>query len=164
MKFMVGSRSGGEARTVDADERLDGAWRLVQAIGFALLVMGAVDILLAWAPWNFGNADWEFGTASATLNSMPVPAMGVALLAAGSIARRSVLLTALAASWSVIVVLGLCAVGLLYLLDVPLAMRAAASVSAQTDMRIAIAKALMAFGAYTSVHAYVILSCARVLR
>lgn len=65
------------------------AWVALGAVGAALLLIGFVDLLLAWTPPRFGDPDWEFGTASAMFNNLPVPAMGVGLTLASASARNA---------------------------------------------------------------------------
>jgi hypothetical protein len=58
------------------------------AVGVVVLLVGFVDLLLAWTPPRFGDPDWEFGTASAMFNNLPVPAMGLGLTLASAAARN----------------------------------------------------------------------------
>jgi ABC-type multidrug transport system permease subunit len=64
---------------------------LLVAVGIALAVAGWLDVLLFYWPPQFGDKGWEFGTVAQTMDSMPLPALGLALLALGlrgSAARR----------------------------------------------------------------------------
>ena len=108
----------------DESELTHAAWGVVGAIGLTLLIVGLVDLFLAWWPLRFGSPEWEFGTISATLNNLPVPAMGLALVLAHAVAheRRSQLAAVGVWSAAVVLFLGVCAV--FYALDVPLALRA----------------------------------------
>lgn len=64
------------------------AWAALGAVGIVFLVIGLVDLLLAWTPPRFGDADWEFGTASAMFNNLPVPVMGLGLTLLSGTARE----------------------------------------------------------------------------
>ncbi len=97
------------------------AWVLVAVVGSVLAVIGWTDILLAWYPPKFGTVEWEFGTISATIDSMPLGTMGLAALAASAIARgatRPVRIVGVLCWLIAGVLLGVLA---LYLLDLPVA-------------------------------------------
>lgn len=53
--------------------------------GLAFLLIGGSDFALTWYPFDFGNREWEFGTVTASLNGLPVPTMGLALLLVGAL-------------------------------------------------------------------------------
>ncbi|HSQ32976.1 MAG TPA: hypothetical protein VLN49_24140 [Gemmatimonadaceae bacterium] len=104
------------------------AWRYLGQFGVLLAVIGFVDIALHWYPPAFRSPEWEFGTVATTLGSLPLPTMGLLAVLASALAR-AVKANLVAIS----VVLGLlaafvAAAMLMFLLDVPVALRA---VSAQ---------------------------------
>jgi len=87
-----------------------------------LVVVGLVDLVLAWTPPRFGNADWEFGTVTAMFNNLPVPAMGLGL-AFASAATRSAMGVTRAVGVVAAVLAIWCLVGaVLYGLTLPLAL------------------------------------------
>ena len=100
------------------------AWRMLGQFGVLLAVIGGIDILLHWYPAHFKSPEWEFGTVATTFASLPLPTMGLVAVLASALARAvRPHLVAMA------VVLGLLAlfVGvalLMFLFDVPLALRA----------------------------------------
>lgn len=134
-------RSRDKAQATDAvPERAD-AWRMLFVPSVLFVVVGSMDAVLTWFPTNFGSAEWEFGTISASLNGLPLPVLGLVLMLAGSLAlgRRRL-------AWSVVMVLLLIAivvaiVAVLYLLTLPQAFRAAAD--AGEVGRIGIRKAML---------------------
>jgi hypothetical protein len=63
------------------------AWSLLNGVGWLFSVVAAADLVLAWYPTNFGNAEWEFGTASTTLEHLPLLAVGLALVFGSAVAR-----------------------------------------------------------------------------
>ena len=102
----------------------DFGWFLLGVAGLAFFLAGLADIGLAWLPLRVGNAEWEFGTVSRSLDSLPLPLLGISLVLAAGVARGKRFW-----SWAAVVVLALFAVfvvvaGVLYGLDVPLALRA----------------------------------------
>ncbi len=98
---------------------------LLMAVGFALAVAGWVDVGLFYYPSRFGSAEWEFGTIAQTLDAMPLPTLGLALLALGIRARggRVVWTRGLAAVFALVGLLSLAGL-VLFALDIPLALKA----------------------------------------
>lgn len=99
-------------------------WYLLGWAGWVFLLAGLVDIGLAWIPFNLGNPEWEFGTVTQSLQSLPVPFLGAALIIAAGVARNrlwwariGVIVLALMALWVLVA-------GVLYALNIPLALRA----------------------------------------
>lgn len=100
-----------------------GAWQLLATVGWAFLVVGAMDVGLVWYPTAFGNAGWEFGSVTAMLNGFPLPVMAVALLLASGVARadRKAAWTAMVVAAVFVAACGFAAV--LYSLSLPLALQ-----------------------------------------
>ena len=48
------------------ESRRHHVWPVLDWLGLAFLLMGLVDLALAWFPLGLGNPEWEFGTISAT--------------------------------------------------------------------------------------------------
>ena len=99
-------------------------WRLFSWFGLLLAVVGGFDVALQWYPLAFSSAEWEFGTISVSIASLPVLTIGSVVLLASFMARgersgvivMSVVFTVLTltlAFWLV-----------LFLTDVPQALRA----------------------------------------
>jgi hypothetical protein len=144
--------TGGYGRpSVDGAEASAG-WQVLGAVGLTLWIVGLVDLLLAWVPPHFGSPEWEFGTISATLNNLPVPAMGLALVLAFAAAdrRRGQLVTV--GLWSGLVVLFLLVSAVFYALDVPLALRAVQEPVPRAGLRSGMVKAVAAFLTYLGFH------------
>lgn len=116
------SRTGSEPYLSGRDLALT---RLAVVGGAALAIIGATDVALLWFPVRFGNAEWEFATVSATLESLPLAAFGFGLLAAGAIVRKGkASLYFLATIFILLTLLVLGSTGL-FALDIPLAYKAA---------------------------------------
>ncbi len=101
-------------------------WAVVAWTGLAIAIVGWFDLALLWYPLQFGSAEWEFGTISGHLNGMPLGTVGLALLAAGAMGRGWRRTNRLLSLVCLLILLGLLAISLIYLLDVPIALRAAA--------------------------------------
>jgi hypothetical protein len=96
---------------------------LLAVTGAMLVVAGVVDIALLWYPPRFGEADWEFGTIAQSLDALPLPTVGLTLLAAGALLagwRRVVWAVTAACA---LATLWLLASAIIFLLDVPQALR-----------------------------------------
>lgn len=102
------------------------AWIALGAIGVVLLLIGLVDLLLAWTPPRFGDPDWEFGTASAMFNNLPVPAMGLGLTLASASARNAHKLVRALAIIALILALWALLGAVLFGLTLPLALNSVA--------------------------------------
>ena len=104
------------------------AWRYLGQFGVLLAVIGGVDIVLHWYPVAFRSPEWEFGTVATTLGSLPLPTMGLLAVLASALARAvKANLVAISVVLSLLA-LFVAAAMLVFLLDVPVALRA---VSAQ---------------------------------
>ena len=80
--------------------------------------------MLAWYPLRFGAPEWEFGTVASTFAGLPLVTLGFAGLLGSGVARGSVWLIRVVA-WSLIVFTAfILVVYLVFLLDVPIALRA----------------------------------------
>jgi len=77
----------GSAERAVAKEAPVGSWQLLATAGWAFLVVGGMDVGLVWYPAAFGNAGWEFGSITTSLNGLPLPLMGLALVLASATAR-----------------------------------------------------------------------------
>jgi hypothetical protein len=121
------------------------------------------DILLAWVPPQFGNPEWEFGTISATLNNMPVPAMGLALVLAYAVAEARTGMLAALAVWSVVMVVFLAVAGVFYGLDLPLALRAVTDEIPRRALRAGIIKGVVSLVAYVAMYvAFAVIAIRRI--
>lgn len=100
--------------------------------GILLAIAGWVDVGLFYYPPRFGEAEWEFGIIAQTFDAMPLPTLGLVLLALGIRARGGSI------GWSRAMAVVLAVVGLLCLaalvlfaLDMPLALKAMQRAAAQ---------------------------------
>lgn len=116
-------------------------WYLLGWIGLVFAAVGGVDLLLTWYPMNFGNPEWEFGTVSAALDGLPVLTMGLALLlGSGATRGERWLVRTMALVFAVLAVVILMA-AVLYVTNVPIALKAVTQPVIRTGLKKAIAKA-----------------------
>jgi hypothetical protein len=83
--------------------------------------VGLVDLALAWIPPRFGVVEWEFGTISSTLDSLPVSAMGTTLIVASGLQLGSGTLRWLGVVASAFFALLLLVMAIFYALAAPVA-------------------------------------------
>ena len=161
---MTISPSGSGAGRVDEADAMSAGWRVLRMIGFVLLVVGVLDLALAWFPLRFGTPEWEFGTISATLNNMPVPAMGLALLLAYAAAERNVGVLVAVAVWGAVMTVFLSVAAVFYGLDVPLALRAVQNPVALRGLKTGMIKAVISLIGYGGFHVWAAVFAIRRMR
>lgn len=62
-------------------------WGVLAGLGGAFALVSLIDVALTFYPLNFGSAEWEFGTATAVLNNLPLAVMGLGLVMVAGIGR-----------------------------------------------------------------------------
>ena len=111
-------------------------------------MVGGTDFLLSWFPARFGNPEWEFGTITAALNSMPAPLMGLTLLLVAVLESESAvwarILSVLLLVWAV-ALLGL---AVIYGLTIPLAAKGFEVPNIGLGLKRAIGKSLVQLVVY----------------
>lgn len=146
----IGSKPSDRFATSRITSLLD-AWRLLAWIGLAFVVMGGTDVVLAWYPAPFGNAEWEFGAIAATLNGIALPTLGFYFLLASAVARDQQLQGRIVGTVLLVLALGLAILAFVYATVVPVALNAVASNAEITaGMRKAVVKAVILFIVYVA--------------
>lgn len=102
----------------------DAAWRLLMVVGAMLALVGWADIVLTWYPPRWGSLEWELGTVSSTFDALPLGTLGLAILAAGLIARAWLRTSRALSVLMWLIVVALLGLMLLFVLDVAPALRA----------------------------------------
>lgn len=91
--------------------------------GLVFLVIGVADIALVWYPLRPGNPSWEFGAVDLSFSSLPILTIGVGAMLASALGAGDLRRAAVFGVMSLLLGL-LCALGyLVFLSDVPLALR-----------------------------------------
>ena len=112
----------------------EAAWRIVSLLGLGFVIVGTLDLGLAWIPLGLGSPEWEFGTIASTLNGLPVLTMGIALLVASAFVGSQVrTLRALAVAAALLTAL-LVLCGVLFLTVAPVALRGAPNAVVQSNV------------------------------
>ena len=110
------------------------------ALGLAFAVIGLGDLALAWFPAAFGSPEWEFGTATTTLNGMPVPAMGLVLLLGAALAAGRPRLTRGVSVLLLVLAVAILVVGFLWATTLPMAFRPVTNEVVRLGLQKAVAK------------------------
>ena len=133
----------------------DVGWYLLGAMGLVFAVVGFTDLALVWYPANFGSAEFEFGSVTQTMNSLPLPTLGLTLLLASGVARGSKWAVRLSVVALLLVVVAILGMALLHLTTVPQALKAPVEPLARTGLKKAIAKTVLQFLMYPLALLYV---------
>jgi len=129
------SRSGSTRRLLPPAS-LPAVAPLLLVVGLVLTIAGVVDVGLFYWPLRFGDSEWEFGVIAQTFDALPLPTMGLALVAVGLWARGGKPSWRLAVATIFLVVAALlAALSVVFLLDVPLALNALARGAASARQR-----------------------------
>lgn len=87
---------------------------VVAAGGLTVTLVGLTDLALLWLPFSFGDAEWEFATIGAHVIGMPLPTVGLTLIAAASVATASKRWITMLSVVAALIVLASCGVGVVY--------------------------------------------------
>lgn len=139
-------------------------WVVARNLAIVFMVVGAVDLTLLWYPPRFGSPEFEFATISRFSDGMPVFAMGLGLLALTGIGgeRRGAIWAAF--GFSVLVALLLTLLGIVFLTDVPIALRSVQDPVVQVGVRKVIVKTLLQFAVYWFLLVYLAMRTFRSVR
>lgn len=133
-------------------------WKMIAPVGLVFLLVGLTDIALSWFPMRFGTPEWEFGTIGTTLNNLPLPTLGLLLLAAWAVVTEKKLPVRVFGAVLMIVGVVLSGLVVIYLLTVPPAWNAANSLENASAMAVAkkgIMKSLVQAVAYPLAYLWV---------
>ncbi len=128
-------------------------WTLLTALGLTVAVIGWADLSLIWIPPDFGNPSWEFGAIATNFEALPLGTVGLALLSVGLLGRGNYKAVRIVAALFALIAVALLGAYVIYLLDVPLALR-----GVQDELRSAlkkgIAKTTLAAITYSTFYAW----------
>ena len=133
----------------------DLGWELLAWIGTAFVIIGGVDLILAWYPPGFGSPEWEFGTVASTLNGLPLPSLGLMLIMAAGVSQGRVWMARASAVAMLVLVAVLLAVGVLFITVVPLALEAVTNPLARTGLLKVVAKSSVLLVIYPALFTWV---------
>ena len=131
------------------------AWRVIGWLGAAFFAMSMIDVVLGWYPVRFGSPEWEFGTISATVSALAIPALGLYLVLCSAIARERANIAKAAGIVMIMLAVFLLGLAFFYLTTLPLALRAVRTNDmASLNMKKAVLKWLILFVGYESLFVF----------
>ncbi len=139
------------SRRIDPDQ----AWSLLGYIGIAFILIGALDVGLAWFPFVLGSAEWEFGTIGATLNGLPLPGLGLMLVLASGVALGLPMRIRVVAAICAVLVVALLGLGFLYVTVIPVALSEVTNPVVRAGLMKSIVKALALLVIYPALFGWV---------
>lgn len=133
-------------RRIAPDSNL--GWSLLGWAGWAFLLIGLLDIGLAWIPLNLGSVEWEFGTITRSFDSLPLPFLGTALIMGSGMARGKIWWGRFAVAVLILVAVWILLCAVLYGLNVPIALRSVQQPLAAIGIKKAIVRTGLQMGLY----------------
>ncbi len=106
-------------------------------------VVGLTDMLTQLYPMALGSPEWEFGTYSSMMDSLPLLTMGLGFLTVFAIARSQRVLAKVAGTLFILLALFIFAGAFLYATNVPQALRVNPRSPVQTGIKKAVSKAAL---------------------
>ena len=121
----------------------DLAWRAVGWLGLLLAVVGLGDFVLAFIPTAFHTPEWEFATVASVFAGLPLPTLGLAgMLAAGYARGRRRMVLGMGAVLFILALVFLWLL-MLFVTDVPIALKSGAQPEVLLGLQKAIAKTIL---------------------
>jgi hypothetical protein len=117
-------------------------------VGIMFLVIGGVDLGTQLFPLGLGNPDWEFGTYSSVMDSLPLFTMGLGFLAVVSVVRSYRLLGIVVGVLFILLALLILAGAFLYATNIPQVLRVRPRSVVQTGLKKAIVKGTLQSAIY----------------
>jgi uncharacterized membrane protein YidH (DUF202 family) len=133
-------------------------WSLLWVMGWLFAVVGLLNTVLIWVPLRFGSPEYEFTSVAASLDGLPLALMGITLALAASRASGRVKSATALIVLLVVVTLLVLAGGVLYWLNVPLALNALKN---QPVPRLGIVKSVIKVTAQVVLYSAAMLTFAR---
>src|SRR5258706_10695356 len=127
-------------------------------MGWLFAVVGLLNTVLIWVPLHFGSPEYEFTSVAASLDGLPLALMGMTLALAGSRASGRVKSGTALIVLLLVVTLLVLAGGVLYWLNVPLALNALKN---QPVPRMGIMKSMLKVTAQVVLYSAAMLTFAR---
>jgi hypothetical protein len=129
------------------------AWKVLGWLGLGFFILSSLDIFLGWYPVRFGTPEWEFGTVSGTVSGLSIPTLGLYLLLGSALARDRVRVARTVAIAFTLLAIGLVIMVILYLTNVPLALKSVATNDlAKLSMKKAILRCMLLFLGYEALY------------
>lgn len=119
-------------------------WKLLGWVGLLFSIVAGIDLLLTWYPFRMGSPEWEFGTITSFISSMPVFTMGVTLILASMVAQGHRNRARLLGSACLIFCVLMLALTAIYATNIPIALGAVSDPLIRLGLKKAIFRTLAA--------------------
>jgi len=116
-------------------------FQMIGLMGVLFTVIGGLEIITQVFPMSLGNPEWEFGTYSSVMDSMPLFMMGLGFLGVFAVVGGHKVLARVLATVLFVLALALIAFAFLYITNVPQALRINPRSPIQTGIKKAVSKA-----------------------
>jgi hypothetical protein len=113
---------------------------IVGVAGILFVIIGGTELVTQLFPMALGSPEWEFGTYSSMMDSMPLFLMGLGFLAVFAVARSHPVLLRILGIVFILVALFVLAGAFLYATNVPNALKMYPGTPLQTGMKKAVTK------------------------
>jgi hypothetical protein len=121
---------------------------IIGLAGLLFLVVGGTEIATQLFPFALGSPEWEFGTYSSMMDSLPLLTMGLGFLGVVAVVRRLHALAMVVGGLCILFALFFLAGAFLYATNIPQALRINPRSPVQTGIKKAIAKGILQSAIY----------------
>ncbi len=128
------------AATAAVKARMLDPFTIVGLTGVMFAVIGGAELVTQIFPMALGSPEWEFGTYSSVMDSMPLFLMGLGFLGAYAVTRSMTVLARVLGIVFVLLALFVLAGAFLYSTNLPQALRMNPGSPMQTGMKKAVVK------------------------
>lgn len=136
------------AATAPARERLLDPFIIIGLAGVLFTVVSGADLYSQIFPLALGSPEWEFGTYSSVMDSLPLFTMGLGFLAVYAVARSNRIVARIVGVLFILIALVILAGAFLYATNVPQALRINPRSPVQTGIKKAVAKSALQSAIY----------------
>jgi hypothetical protein len=116
---------------------------VVGLTGILFAIVGGTELVTQIFPMALGSPEWEFGTYSSVMDSLPLLTMGMGFLAVYAVARNQPILGRVIGILFILLALFILGGAFLYATNVPQALRMSPRTPIQTGIKKAVAKAAL---------------------
>jgi hypothetical protein len=128
------------------------SFTLLGLIGILFAVLGGTDLVTQLFPLGLGSPEWEFGTYSSIMDSIPLFTMGMGFLGAYAVARSHRSLALVIGIILILVALFVLAFAFLYATNLPQALRVRARTPGELAIRLGVKKAIAKGALQTAIY------------
>lgn len=140
------------AMTSESESYSVDSFTLLGLTGILFAVLGATDLVTQLFPLGLGSPDWEFGTYSSIMDSIPLFTMGMGFLGAYAVARAHRSLSLVIGIILIVLAVLLLAFAFLYATNLPQALRARPRSPGETVIRLGMKKAVVKGALQTAIY------------